>query len=130
MKERDISTGTDTSNSGPGYARAPGHTLSLAPADKPWTATLNGNVIAKSDNALIMTENKYDPVVYFPMSDVRLDLATATDHSTYCPFKGEASYWSFGDQENIAWCYKTPYDEVIGMKDYVAFYLDRLDSLS
>jgi len=121
---------TTPSNSGPGYARAPDHTLELAPKGRTCTATLNGVVIANSDTALIMHEGNYDPVLYFPLEDVRLDLATKTDHSTYCPFKGEASYWSFDGAENIAWSYEAPYDEMIEIKGYVAFYRDRLDSLS
>jgi uncharacterized protein (DUF427 family) len=125
-----MSNVTQTANSGPGYARAPGHILTLEPAGQSWTAVLNGEVIAQSDAALIMREGDYDPVVYFPPADVRLDLARQSDHSSYCPFKGEASYWSFAEADEIAWAYLTPYDEMIGVKGYVAFYKDRLDSLS
>lgn len=125
-----MTTSAEPANSGPGYARAPDHKLLLQRAGRTWTAVLNGAEIARSDKALIMQESKYDPVVYFPPADVRLDLAAKTDHSTYCPFKGEASYWSFEGAENIAWGYEAPYDEVIEIKGYLAFYRERLDSLS
>ena len=125
-----MSADTTPSNSGPGYARAPDHTLVLEPAGRTCTATLNGVVIASSDTVLFVREGNYDPVLYFPPQDVRLDLAAKTDHSTYCPFKGDASYWSFEGAENIAWGYETPYDEMIEIKGYVAFYSDRLDSLT
>jgi len=123
-----MTTSSEQSNSGPGYARAPDHILSLVPAGTSFQAVLNGVVIAASDNAVILHESNHQDTVYFPAEDVRLDLASKTDHSTHCPFKGDASYWSFDGGENIAWGYETPFDEMIGIKNYVAFYNDRLDS--
>jgi len=125
--ETPTETPPDATNSGPGYARAPDHTLALAAAGETCTATLNGATLARSDAALIMREGDYAPVVYFPPGDVRLDLASKTEHSTYCPFKGAATYWAFAGADNIAWSYETPYDEMIDIKGYVAFYQDRLD---
>jgi uncharacterized protein (DUF427 family) len=62
---------------------------------------------------------------------VRLDRLESTDHETFCPFKGEASYWSVksGDAalENSVWSYEDPFPEVAGLKDYVAFYADRFE---
>ena len=79
----------------------------------------------------MVRETKHTPVVYFPRDDVRFDLLEATSHVTFCPFKGEASYWTLrvGDrvEENVVWSYADPFDEVAGIKDYVSFYADRVD---
>src|SRR5205814_2126605 len=71
------------------------------------------------------------PVYYFPRADVRMDLFEPTDHQTFCPYKGKASYWTvkIGNRvaENAVWGYPDPYDEVTQLKDFVAFYWDRVD---
>jgi hypothetical protein len=68
-------------------------------------------------------------VVYFPEADVRLDRFEASDHHSFCPFKGEADYWSLVRGErpepNLAWTYRKPFAEVAGLAGYVAFYPDR-----
>ena len=88
-------------------------------------------MIADSARTLVVRETKHDPVVYFPREDVRLDAMQRTEHETFCPFKGEASYWTLrvGDrvEENAVWTYEDPFDEVAGLKDYVSFYPDRVD---
>jgi uncharacterized protein (DUF427 family) len=88
-------------------------------------------VLADSGRALLVKETKHDPVVYLPRDDVRLDLLERTDHTTFCPFKGEASYWTLrlGSQveENVVWSYEDPFDEVAGLKDYMAFYPERVE---
>jgi uncharacterized protein (DUF427 family) len=91
----------------------------------------HGDVVADSERTLVVRETKHDPVVYFPRQDVRFELLERTDHGTFCPFKGEASYWTLrvGDriEENCVWSYEDPFDEVAGLKDYVAFYADRVE---
>jgi uncharacterized protein (DUF427 family) len=56
-----------------------------------------------------------------------------SDHRSYCPYKGEASYYSIPAggkrSENAIWTYETPHDAVSEIKDYVAFYPDRVDSI-
>ena len=59
-----------------------------------------------------------------------MDLLRRTTHTTYCPFKGHACYWSLKDEpqmENVVWSYEGPYPEVAELKDYVSFYTDRVD---
>ena len=62
-----------------------------------------------------------------------MDLMTPTDHHTFCPYKGTASYWTIavGDKiaENVVWGYREPFDEVPALKDFVAFYWNRVDAL-
>lgn len=113
-------------NPAPGFARHPGHKIVLTPAGGRMRAVFGGMTVADSSRALIMREGSYPPVAYFPREDVRMELFAATDHHTTCPFKGEASYWSVDGAENVAWSYESPYDEMAEIKDYVAFYADKV----
>ena len=110
--------------------RIPDYAVDITPANKSITVTYNGTVIAKTDAALLIAESKHDGVYYLPREDVNMDLLTATDLSTYCPFKGHASYWSLSgdnDLENFVWSYEDPYPEVEGLKDYMSFYTNKVD---
>ena len=82
------------SNKSPGFERKPDYPLSISRADGRVQVMYRGERLAESTRALRMTESTYDPVFYIPKGDVRLELLEATDHSTHCPFKGDASYWS------------------------------------
>jgi len=76
-------------------------------------------------------EGDYAPVYYFPRKDVRMERLSRTAHHTYCPFKGTASYFSLkGGAENAVWTYETPYDEMLAIKELVAFYSDKVESIS
>ena len=112
----------------PGFVQDPDYKIVFEDADREIVATLQGEVIAKSENAVILRESRHLPVVYFPPRDVRRDLAHPSEKETFCPFKGHASYWSFGTEKNIAWSYENPYQEMQEIKGYLAFYTDRLDA--
>jgi len=86
-----------------------------------------GVTLADSSDALIVNEADYGPVLYIPPDDIRVDLMTAAEHTTYCPFKGHATYWNLGDAEQIAWSYEDPYDEVMEIKGHIAFYKNKID---
>lgn len=117
-------------NPAPGFADHPGHTIDLAPCPERQRALFGDRVIADSERATLVREASYPPVIYFPRGDVNMDLLEPTDNASYCPFKGDASYFSIiGDGEsgeNAAWSYQTPYDEMTALKDYIAFYPDRV----
>lgn len=85
-----------------------------------------GHVIADSVNVLTLKESTYKPVFYFPRDDVAMDYLHRTDHSTHCPYKGDASYFTLdmdGDiRENAVWTYETPYDAMSVITERVAFY--------
>ena len=102
--------------------------------DKRTCVRFNGETIADSLSALVMLEPGHGPVYYLPRDDVRMDLFERTNHRSHCPHKGDASYWtiSVGDRraENAAWSYENPIPNVAAAKGYIAFYLDRIDSLS
>ncbi len=113
------------------YHKYPDYRVDLDPSTARVRVSFAGEVIAESERTLVVRETKHPPVVYFPRQDVRFDLLEATSHSTFCPFKGDASYWTLqvGDlvEENVVWSYADPFDEVAGIKDYVSFYADRVD---
>ncbi len=121
-------------NPGPGYAKHPGYRLEFQPAPGRCEVRFAGRTVAASDQALVLKETAHADVVYFPKSDVDQTLLQATDHSSFCPFKGNAAYWSIvvGDRrtENAVWAYPAPYDEVPVLKDLMAFYTSRVDSLT
>ena len=120
-------------NPAPGFVKKPDHIVDLKPESRRVRVTLGGTVIADSTHALRVEETDHGPVHYVPANDVREDLLTPTAHHTYCPFKGEASYWTIDaggkHSENAVWAYRTPYDEMQGMAGYYAFYSSRVDAI-
>ena len=118
-------------SSGPGYRKHPDHRLSATPASVRVQVKCNGEVIADSVETMRLQEGDYPPVYYFPRKDVRMERLSRASHHTYCPFKGTASYFSLkGGAENAVWTYETPYDEMLAIKDLVAFYPDKVESIS
>ena len=95
--------------------------------------TFNGRVVAESARALLMCEGNYLPVFYIPREDADAALLERTNHSTYCPYKGAASYFSIriGGRvaENAIWTYEQPYSAVAEIKNYLAFYPNRVDAI-
>jgi uncharacterized protein (DUF427 family) len=93
--------------------------------------TVAGTKIADTTEALTLQESTYPAVQYVPRKDVDMSLLERTDHETYCPYKGDASYYTIknGDNalDNAVWTYEQPYDAVSGIKDHLAFYTDRVD---
>jgi len=91
----------------------------------------NGETVADACRMKMMHETRHLPVYYFPVDDVRMDLLERTDHTTHCPHKGDASYWSVrvGDRvaENAMWSYEDPIDSVPDLKGLVAFYWGKMD---
>lgn len=122
-----------TPNSGPGYATRPEHRVALSAGPSRVRVMFNGEVIADTAAAVTVNESNYQPVHYIPLADVRPDVLRASDHTSFCPFKGRARYWSLeaGDKraDNAAWAYDEPYDEVAGLKGKVAFYPGQVDSI-
>jgi uncharacterized protein (DUF427 family) len=94
-------------------------------------ATVGGRVIADTREALTLQESTYPAVQYIPRKDVDFGLLERSDHSTYCPYKGDAAYYSIRAGEtsadNAVWTYEAPYDAVAEIKEYVAFYPNVVD---
>jgi uncharacterized protein (DUF427 family) len=105
----------------------PDHPITITPTGSRVTVTVGGRVVADTVDALTLQEASYPPVQYVPLADVDPALISATDHQTYCPYKGEASYWSLPEAENAVWGYQDPYDAVAEIKGHVAFYPDKAE---
>lgn len=109
----------------------PDHPITLTPARNRWRAYFAGHVIADSNDGLILKEASYKPVVYFPREDVAMEYMSRTDRSTYCPYKGDAAYYTilmdgqFAD--NAVWTYEQPYPAMEAIAGRLAFYPDRVD---
>jgi uncharacterized protein (DUF427 family) len=124
-------------NPAPGFKKYPGHRVATRPSDVHVRITLNGEVIADTRDAIELHESHGEgkktvaPVVYYiPRKDVKMERLERTAHSTHCPFKGDASYFSLkGGAENAVWSYEQPYDEMAAIKGHLAFYPDKVDSI-
>jgi len=115
----------------PRRERDPSHKVETGPSPRWVRVEFNGQIIADSKHTLLLRETGHRPVYYFPRQDVRLDLMQPTDHTSHCPYKGDASYWTIriGDRvaENAVWSYEHPFDEHADIAGYIAFYFDRMD---
>ena len=126
-----------SANSGPGYAKHPDHRVDTSPARVHVRVTFNGEVIADTRDAVKLEESGYSPVFYIPREDVKMERLSRSDNRTYCPFKGNASYYSLTSGErterNAVWSYEQPYDEVGVIRERLAFYpgkVDRIEALA
>lgn len=102
--------------------RIPDYEVAISQAAARVRVSIGDRMIADSTRPLLVRETRHGDVYYLPAEDVRLSLLTRTDHATYCPFKGHASYYSFGASENVVWSYEDPYPEVSALKGYLSFY--------
>ncbi|MGH7110373.1 MAG: DUF427 domain-containing protein [Stellaceae bacterium] len=115
----------------PGFQSNPDYRITFEPSPRRVRVAFNGAVVADSTKAHLLFETRHLPVYYFPRADVRTDLLRPTDHHTFCPYKGTASYWTIEaggrTSENAVWAYPEPFAEVAAISDFVAFYWDRVD---
>lgn len=124
-----------TGNPAPGFEKHPGHRITTRPAGRHVQVRINGETIADTRDAVLLEEpmggSTVAPAVYYiPRKDVKMDRLVRTSHHTYCPFKGSASYYSLKHgPENVAWTYEQPYDEMLAIKDLLAFYPDKVESI-
>jgi uncharacterized protein (DUF427 family) len=108
------------------------HPITINPTGQHVVVRVHGGVVADTHRALQLQESTYPAVQYIPFDDVVSDVLTRTDTSTYCPFKGEAAYYSVttaaGDTVNDAiWFYEQPYPAVAAIAGHVAFYPDKAE---
>ena len=112
----------------------PDHPISIEANPSRVVVKVGGKVIADTRDALTLREASYPAVQYIPRRDVDMAALTRSKHTTYCPYKGDASYYDIpagGDRSlNAVWTYETPFDAMTQIKDYVAFYPDRVDEIS
>lgn len=109
----------------------PDHPITIEPSSEHVIVRAGGATIADSTNTLVLREASYPPVHYIPLADVDRALLAPSDTSTYCPYKGVASYWSItadpGRGADAVWAYDEPYAAVESIRDHVAFDADRVE---
>jgi uncharacterized protein (DUF427 family) len=109
----------------------PAHPITVESSSDRVIVKADGATIADSTATLVLREANYPPVRYIPLTDVDRAVLAPSDTSTYCPYKGEASYWSITNLpergEDAVWFYGEPYAAVEPIRDHVAFYPDRVE---
>jgi uncharacterized protein (DUF427 family) len=111
----------------------PDHAITIEQNPARVVVSVAGRVIADTRKALTLREAGYQPVQYIPLGDVEVSLLEATEAVTYCPYKGDASYYSVpigGTKSvNAVWTYEAPFAAVAEIKGHVAFYPERVDGI-
>lgn len=99
-------------------------------ADGTWVVRAGGAVLGESSNAIELSEGDYDPVIYFPRTDIAMAFLEPSEKTSHCPHKGDASYFAIAAKsgliENAAWSYEAPLDAVAEIAGHLAFYTDRV----
>jgi uncharacterized protein (DUF427 family) len=107
------------------------HPITITPTGSRVVVTRGATTVADTTRALTLQESTYPPVQYVPLADVDPALLERSDHTTYCPYKGDAGYYSLvvdGERaEDAVWTYETPYDAVGEIAGHVAFYPDQVE---
>jgi uncharacterized protein (DUF427 family) len=111
----------------------PDHPITISPAGGRVRVAVAGRTVAESTRALRLEEKGYPPVYYLPRNDADMSLLVRTTHSTYCPYKGDCSYYSISigssKSENAVWTYERPHEAVASIHEYLAFYPSRVDAI-
>jgi len=111
----------------------PDHPITIEPNPNRVRVVFAGRTIADSTHALTLREASYKPAIYIPRDDVDMSALERTDHSSYCPYKGDCSYFSLQADgkvaENAVWSYEAAYEAVRPITSYLAFYPSRVDAI-
>ncbi len=115
--------------------RHPDHTASFDYPKDHYVVKIGNSVIVDTTNAILVKEvspmGTHPPVLYFPIEDTRKEFLISTEHHTFCPLKGEASYYSLlvdgKTLENVAWYYPKSLEQVKEILNYLSFYPDKVD---
>ena len=112
----------------------PDHPIKIVRNPNRIKVVVDGKVIADTEQALTLYEANYPPIQYIPRKDVNIALLQRSTDKTYCPYKGHCSYYHIPiggkKAENAVWSYENPHPAVEKIKEYIAFYPDRVDSIS
>jgi uncharacterized protein (DUF427 family) len=112
----------------------PDHPITIEANPSRVVVKVGGRIVADTRNALTLREATYPAVQYIPREDVDMAALARSEHTTYCPYKGDASYYSIpagGDRSlNAVWTYETPFEAMAQIRNHVAFYPDRVDEIS
>jgi uncharacterized protein (DUF427 family) len=110
-----------------GHPRDPHARIDVYPTSRRVRVLVDGELVADTTRARILFESNLPPRYYIPPEDVRLDLLEATDKRTRCAYKGLASYWSVGEEDDVAWTYPEPQHDAEPVRDMIAFFNERVD---
>jgi uncharacterized protein (DUF427 family) len=109
----------------------PDHPITIEPSTAHVTVSSNGQAVAETRSALALHEASYPVAYYVPLADVDPSVLRPSSTTSYCPFKGEASYYDVvtptGTVKDAIWTYEKPYDAVAEIAGHVAFYADRVE---
>ena len=118
------------------YDDHPQHTLTFDDVPAALRVRVGDTLLAETHRGLTLREGRYPPVVYVPREDCAMDRLVPVEHSTHCPFKGDASYFDFAGRDGaedggeriqrVAWSYEEPFDQMEALRDHLAFYADRV----
>ncbi len=107
------------------------HPITIEPSSERVIVRAGGGTLADSTATLVLREADYPPVRYIPLGDVDQTLLAPSDTSTYCPYKGDASYRSITTEpdrgRDAVWFYDDPYAAVEAIRGHVAFYAERVE---
>ena len=124
---------TELSNAKEIRIPGPDHPIAISLAEGTVRVTVAGKIVAESTRALRLQEKGYPPVYYLPRTDADMSLYVRTTHYTYCPYKGDCTYYSIpiggAKSEYAVWTYENPYEAVADIKDHLAFYPTRVDAI-
>jgi uncharacterized protein (DUF427 family) len=111
----------------------PEHPITMRPADGLVRVRVADKTVAESRHALVLEEKGYPPVFYVPREDADMSLLERTTHYTYCPYKGDCTYFSIpaggNKSEYAVWSYENPYLAVSAIRNHLAFYPARVDGI-
>jgi uncharacterized protein (DUF427 family) len=111
----------------------PDHPITIAPNPRRVRVLFNGRVVADTRRSLSLKEASYPAVLYIPRADADLTRFARTPHRTHCPYKGDASYFTLNvggrTADNAVWSYEDPFPAMAAIKEHLAFYPDRVDSI-
>ena len=120
-------------NPAPGFLKYPGRTLNYKPIERKIEVIFNNKIIASSNMFILLEEENYVPVMYVPRDGLFFKFMENSQHSSYCPFKGKASYWNIkvceNKIENAVWSYSDPFDEALIIKNHFAFYSGKVSTI-
>ena len=111
------------------YPPNPYHRVDCRPTKRRLHVEAAGEVLVDTDDTIILFETALEPKLYAPKAAVRTDLLQPSATSTYCNYKGHATYWSatVGDVvvHDVAWSYEDPYPESLPIKGWLSFDPDK-----
>jgi uncharacterized protein (DUF427 family) len=109
------------------HARDPYHRTDILDTSRHVKVSVGGELVAESTRAKVVFETGLPPRWYIPPEDVNEELLTASDSHTGCAYKGFASYWSVGDENDVAWHYPEPTRDFERIAGLISFYNERVD---